>query len=62
MYEMDSKVMKEWCLLDTFDKLSPVFDNPQKLNDVQYWINTEHVSSFDVAPGYNGIEIHLIKK
>ena len=60
MYKMDPKIMKEWCLLDTFDKLSPAFDCPQKINDVKNWINTKDVTSFEVIPGYNGIEIHLI--
>jgi SAM-dependent methyltransferase len=59
MYPMDPKVMKEWCLLDTFDKLSPAFDNPQKIEDVEKWINVGYVDDYEVKPGYNGIEIHL---
>ena len=59
MYPMGADVMREWCLLDTFDKLSPTFDNPQTLGGVRRWFDTLDVSSFDVKPGYNGIEIHV---
>tara|TARA_Y100000590_G_scaffold335074_1_gene381336 strand:- start:115 stop:1107 length:993 start_codon:yes stop_codon:yes gene_type:complete len=62
MYKIEPKIMKEWCLLDTFDKLSPTFDLPQKLEGVRNWIDTNQVQSHEVIPGYNGIEIHLRKK
>jgi len=62
MYKIEPKIMKEWCLLDTFDKLSPTFDLPQKLEDVCNWVDTNQVQSHEVIPGYNGIEIHLRKK
>lgn len=61
MYPMRADVMREWCLLDTFDKLSPAFDNPQTLGGVRRWFDTLEVSAFDVKPGYNGIEIHVIR-
>lgn len=61
MYKMESTTMKEWCLLDTFDKLSPAYDNPQHINDVEKWVKPKSVESFEVIPGYNGIEIHLKK-
>jgi hypothetical protein len=51
--------MKEWCLLDTFDKLSPAYDNPQSLAEVTGWCADTPVSRFLVHPGYNGIEIHV---
>ncbi len=59
LYPMRPEVMREWCLLDTFDKLSPTFDSPQTLADVRRWFDGAEVSSFDVRPGYNGIEIHV---
>lgn len=59
LYPVSDEVMREWCLLDTFDKLSPAFDLPQSLSDVHRWFDQERVSSFRVEPGYNGIEIHV---
>lgn len=59
MYRIRPDVMREWCLLDTFDKLSPAFDNPQTLGGVRRWFDTVDVSWFEVRPGYNGIEIHV---
>lgn len=59
LYPIHGEVMREWCLLDTFDKLSPAFDNPQTLSGVRRWFESLEVSSFDVTPGYNGIEIHV---
>jgi SAM-dependent methyltransferase len=59
LYPIRPDVMKEWCLLDTFDKLSPAFDHPQTLARVRRWFHDLEVSSFDVKPGYNGIEIHV---
>jgi len=62
LYPLEAKVMKEWCLLDTFDKLSPAFDQPQRIEDVETWIDRGLVSKAVVKPGYNGIEIHIDKK
>ena len=59
LHPMDPAVMREWCLLDTFDKLSPAFDQPQTLNDVRGWFTGLDVAAFDVRPGYNGLEIHV---
>lgn len=59
LYPIDPDVMKEWCLLDTFDKLSPAFDKPQTLREVTRWCAESQASSFRVHPGYNGIEIHV---
>lgn len=61
MYPIEKKVMKEWCLLDTFDKLSPAFDMPQRIESVEKWIDVDRIDSSEVMPGYNGIEIHLHK-
>jgi SAM-dependent methyltransferase len=61
MYPIRPDVMREWCLLDTFDKLSPAFDKPQTLSGVRRWFDSLEVASFDVKPGYNGIEIHVIR-
>jgi len=48
--------MKEWCLLDTFDKLSPAHDHPQTIKTVQRWLNEAKLMDAAAVPGYNGIE------
>jgi SAM-dependent methyltransferase len=59
LYPISAEQMEEWCLLDTFDKLSPQFDQPQTLQAVRRWCVDAAVSSYDVRPGYNGIEVRL---
>jgi len=59
LYPIRAETMREWCLLDTFDKLSPAYDNPQSVADVTEWFAGSPVSRFVVRPGYNGIEIHV---
>lgn len=58
-YPIHPDKMREWCLLDTFDKLSPTFDQPQTLEVVRTWADGLDVSSFDARPGHNGLEIHV---
>jgi len=58
-YPIRADVMREWCLLDTFDKLSPAHDHPQRWEDVRRWVDSGEVTSFEVRPGYNGLEIHV---
>lgn len=59
LYPIRPDVMREWCLLDTFDKLSPTFDRPQTLASVRRWVDSVEVRRAAVEPGYNGIEIHV---
>jgi SAM-dependent methyltransferase len=58
-YPVQRDLMREWCLLDTFDKLSPAFDKPQTLEEVRSWFDDLSIASFEVSPGYNGLEIHV---
>jgi len=37
IHPFSTKQNFEWSLLDTFDMLSPVYDNPQKASDVKKW-------------------------
>lgn len=59
LYPVAPDVMREWCLLDTFDKLSPAFDYPQTIDTVTRWFERVDVRSAEVRPGYNGLEIHV---
>jgi SAM-dependent methyltransferase len=56
MYPMAPEKMKELCLLDTFDKLSPAFDKPQTLRAVNDWLKDARLKLGKAVPGYNGIE------
>jgi SAM-dependent methyltransferase len=56
LYPLDEEKMRELCLLDTFDKLSPAYDLPQTLGAVKSWFNSTDLKNFEALPGYNGIE------
>lgn len=49
-------VLKEWAYLDTFDMLSPKFDQPQTLKTVMRWFSESGLVDWEVTYGYNGIE------
>lgn len=40
MYPLDQRQLEEWALLDTFDWLSPEYDQPQQRDDVARWISS----------------------
>ena len=44
-----------WAVLDTFDALSPRYDNPQTLDAVREWCDAAGLVDVDVRPGGNGI-------
>lgn len=56
MYPITDEKMKEWCMLDTFDKLSPVHDHPQTLKTVRGWLHQAGLADASAMTGYNGIE------
>ena len=46
-----------WAVLDTFDALSPRYDEPQTLEAVREWVEAAELADADVRYGGNGIEI-----
>lgn len=56
VYDLSEDILKEWAVLDTFDVLSPVYDNAQTLETVRQWFNKSNLSEVEVHYGYNGIE------
>ena len=52
--------LKEWAYLDTFDMLSPAYDTPASLKEVEGWLDRlkseGKIKSFTAKYGYNGIE------
>ena len=55
-YQLEDEVLKEWAVLDTFDKLSPFYDSPQTIETMKQWFRDAELEHIDVRFGYNGIE------
>ena len=58
---LSEDIQREWCILDTFDKLAPAYDKPQKLDTLKKWYDESGFSEYEVFPGYNGITGRGIK-
>jgi ubiquinone/menaquinone biosynthesis C-methylase UbiE/uncharacterized protein YbaR (Trm112 family) len=52
----DSKTLKEWAILDTYDMVSPAHDHPATLKQYKGWHTELGLNNVDVHYGYNGIE------
>jgi hypothetical protein len=56
VYNLKDNILKEWAILDTFDMLSAIYDNPQTIVEITKWFHDAGMSDIDVHYGYNGIE------
>ncbi len=45
----------QWAIMDTFDALSPTYDLPVHIEDVQRWFRDAGLEAVDVHPGGNGV-------
>ena len=54
---LDADQLRVWAVLDTFDALSPRYDEPQTLEDVQKWVRAAGLEDATVRYGGNGIEV-----
>jgi hypothetical protein len=45
---LNMQQLKEWALLDTFDWLSPEYDNPQNGKTVYEWLSRAHFKNIKV--------------
>ena len=61
LWNADSKTLKEWAILDTFDMVSPAHDHPATLKQYKSWHTQQGLTSIDVHYGYNGIEGRGVK-
>lgn len=52
----DDATLKEWACLDTFDMLSPAYDQPVTLRTFRKWHDEAGLLDVDVHYGFNGIE------
>ena len=55
-YDLSEELLKEWSILDTFDLLSPAFDQRQTIGTFRNWFHSAPLTDIDVHYGYNGIE------
>lgn len=55
-YSLTDAMHKEWSILDTFDMLSPQYDYPKTIPEVQEWFKESNLKEVEVDFGYNGIE------
>lgn len=53
--------IKEWAYLNTYDGLSPRYENNQTLATFRRWHEEAGLEEIDVQPGYNGIVGRAIK-
>lgn len=54
IYSLSDGMLREWAILDTFDKLSPAYDYPQSLETVQMWFRNASLVNVEVHyGGYN---------
>jgi SAM-dependent methyltransferase len=57
IYSLDSKQLREWALLDTFDWLSPAYDQPQNVETATRWLIAANLQNIEVLK-----EGHLVAR
>ena len=55
VYDLQTKILKEWAILEAFDMLSPRYDFPQTFETVEKWFRRANLKNYEVRTGYNGI-------
>ena len=58
LLDLDAEQLRTWAILDTFDALSPRYDEPQELGDVREWVRATRLVEATVRHGGNGILVH----
>jgi SAM-dependent methyltransferase len=53
--DLSPEQKRAWAVMDTFDALAPVYDNPIRLEDVRDWFAALGWSDVEVRPGGNGV-------
>lgn len=56
VFALSDEMLKEWAILDTFDMVSPHFDQPQTRETLRDWFERAGMKEIEVHFGYNGIE------
>ena len=60
--DLSKDQLKEWAILDTFDMLSPEYDNPQKYSTLKSWIKKYDLHLVYLGRGDNGFVLIARKK
>jgi SAM-dependent methyltransferase len=55
---LDRDELRAWAVLDTFDALSPRYDRPQRLEEVEGWVREAGLEQAEVRYGGNGILVN----
>lgn len=54
IYPLSKEQLKEWAVLDTFDMLSPKYDQPQSLDALRFWFEQAGMSEIEIfRSGFN---------
>lgn len=59
--DIPDAILREWSILDSFDMLSPTYDQPQTIEVFKEWHKEAGLEEIDVHYGYNGIEGRGVK-
>ncbi len=59
---LSNEQLKEWAILDTFDMLSPEYDNPQKYSTLKKWIEKYALKGIFLGRGDNGFVLVAQKR
>jgi SAM-dependent methyltransferase len=51
-YPLSARQQKEWSILDTFDALSPKFDNPKTVDEVRTWFEESNMVDIEAGLPY----------
>jgi SAM-dependent methyltransferase len=57
VWDLSPEQLRAWAVLDTYDALSPAYDRPQTLADVDEWARAAGLVDYEVKPGWNGIVV-----
>lgn len=60
--ELSRTQLVEWAILDTFDMLSPEYDNPQSLDTLYSWVDKYNLNKIYCGKGDNGYVLVAQKK
>lgn len=55
IYDLKENLLKEWAILDSFNKISHVYDHPQTKKTVESWFQKARLSDVKIIYGFNGI-------
>ena len=53
---LNEQQLREWAVLDTFDRLAPAHDHPQTVRTLKSWFQGRGLQNIEVHKGYNGVE------